>query len=185
MQQIYLVHGYTASVNSHWFPWLEAQFVDNCHVQFKRIAMPDPNEPKVESWLTTLNQHLQIDHSTILIGHSLGCISLLRFLAQLGQPIHGVLLVAGFAESIATLAELDPFSQLQLPYQQLQEQIKHRVMLYSDNDPVVPAQYSRRLAEQLMMQTYQMSGYGHFLAKEGVSELPLAAQIIHKMLMTS
>ncbi|CAG9296650.1 RBBP9/YdeN family alpha/beta hydrolase [Celerinatantimonas diazotrophica] len=185
MTHIYLVHGYTASIDSHWFPWLERSLAREFpQVTLTRIAMPNSNAPEVERWLGTLNQQLNCDPSTILIGHSLGCITLLRYLAQSGSPIKGLLLVSGFAASVAHLKELDPFVDVELPYMQLQKQIPHRVMLLSDNDDVIPPSYSEQLARDLRMKQVKVKGYGHFVAREGVTSLPQALQVISDILHT-
>lgn len=184
MTHIYLVHGYTASVDSHWFPWLENTLVKQYpQVKFTRVAMPNSSAPEVEDWLSTLNQTLNCNESTILIGHSLGCITLLRYLAQTGIHVKGLVLVAGFAASVSHLSELDPFVDVVLPYGQLQKQIRHRIMIRSDNDVVVPPAYSGQLARDLQMQLVEVKGYGHFVAREGVIMLPQAQQVVSQILL--
>ncbi len=55
-------------------------------------------------------QHLpfDIDENTVLIGHSLGCVTALRFLQHAGQSVAGYVLVSGFDEEQPTLPELQP-----------------------------------------------------------------------------
>lgn len=183
MTHIYLVHGYTASIDSHWFAWLENTLIKKYpQVQFTRIAMPNSNAPEVDSWLDKLNQTLKCDESTILVGHSLGCITLLRYLAHSQAHVKALILVSGFAKSVAHLKELDPFVSVELPYAKLKKQIAHRVMISSDNDKVVPPSHSKQLAKDLDMQLMEVKGHGHFVAREGVTSLPQAEQVISKIL---
>lgn len=176
---IYLVHGYTANIHSHWFDWL-AQYCAQRSLPFTPIAMPDTHSPKVVPWVQTLQDTIISDRCNILIGHSLGCISLLRYLAGCQQTIAGMILVAGFAQPLPSLPELDPFMADSLPYSQLIGQIEQRVVLASVDDPVVPYTHSQWLAEQLDAQYLQLDGYGHFLAKTGITSLPpLAARLEH------
>ncbi len=40
MAKVYIVHGYTASADKHWFPWLEQELA-KIGVECYRLNMPD------------------------------------------------------------------------------------------------------------------------------------------------
>ncbi|MFM2482694.1 RBBP9/YdeN family alpha/beta hydrolase [Celerinatantimonas sp. YJH-8] len=183
MQHIYVVHGYTATPDSHWFPWLEQQCQMLPSVVFHRIQMPAPDTPSLEPWLKTLEATIQIKPSTILIGHSLGCITLLRYLAHTQQRIRGLFLVAGFCEPLKQFPELDEFVNTLLPCAQLLQQAETRVMIYSDNDPVVPPSLSLNLAQQLDMKRVEIPHAGHFVARHGITQLPILWQLLRPLLL--
>lgn len=183
MQKVFLVHGYTASPDSHWFPWLEKQCQVFPSVEFHRLTLPDPDHPQLESWLGAIEHQIDLCDHSILIGHSLGCISLLRFLAKQDMAIKGLLLVAGFAQSLTQFPELDPFVKEPLPYSKLQAQIKNRVMIYSDDDPVVPSSHSEQLTKALLMESIEIPDMGHFIERHGVTEFPMVFEVLKRILL--
>jgi uncharacterized protein len=75
-----IVHRYLASPTSHWFSWL-ADVLQSRGAQAIIPAMPTPKSPVPQAWANTLSRVIpNIDENTFLIGHSLGCITLLRHL---------------------------------------------------------------------------------------------------------
>ncbi len=89
--RLFIVHGYTASPDAHWFPWLKAE-LEARDVRVEVLAMPDPHHPEPATWDAAMD-HLVRDHDerTFLLGHSLGCITILRQLDRLpaGSQVGG------------------------------------------------------------------------------------------------
>ena len=58
--------------------------------------MPDTDHPKIGPWVSTLQKLVSPDSSTILVGHSIGCQAILRYLEQAadGLNIEHVVLIA-------------------------------------------------------------------------------------------
>lgn len=76
--RLFIVHGYTASPDSHWFPWLKAE-LEARDVRVEVLAMPDPHHPKPAAWDAAMDSLVRDhDERTFLLGHSLGCITILR-----------------------------------------------------------------------------------------------------------
>ena len=48
-KKIYIVHGYQASPNDHWFPWLGRKLQLAGH-QSKRVMLAESNQPNFENW---------------------------------------------------------------------------------------------------------------------------------------
>ncbi len=95
MAKVYIVHGYTASADKHWFPWL-AQELAKIGVECYRLNMPDSSSPNPDKWLRHLEEHVTIDDETIVVGHSLGCITWLNFLARNFLKPKAAIFVSGF-----------------------------------------------------------------------------------------
>ena len=47
--RLFIVHGYTASPDAHWFPWLKAE-LEARDVRVEVLAMPDPHHPEPATW---------------------------------------------------------------------------------------------------------------------------------------
>ncbi|WP_439243246.1 RBBP9/YdeN family alpha/beta hydrolase [Lonepinella sp. BR2474] len=181
LEKIYITHGYTAHSQKHWFPWLKVR-LENQKIFTQIFDMPNSTEPDPQQWLEFHQQHIpQLDQHCYFIGHSLGCIATLRFLQQAKMQIGGIILVSGFAEKLPNLPELDDFNKTPLNFTALIQQIPKRVVIASDDDDVVNVQFTRNLAQNLQANYIEVSGYRHFLDRQGVTELPLVYEEIMKM----
>lgn len=181
--KVFIIHGYTASPQANWFPWLATRLEEQ-RVQVTVLAMPDPHTPAPAAWDAYLAQRIgEADGSTILVGHSLGCIAALRYLHQQTATHHlgGVLLVSGFDEPLATLPELTPFVAQSLPLAELRARLHHCALIASMDDAIVPQPYSARLAQRLQAPLHLIEQGGHFLDREGFTELPLAYEQVMGM----
>jgi predicted alpha/beta hydrolase family esterase len=92
--------------------------------------------PEVHEWLDFLNnQDIKITSDTYFIGHSLGCITIARYLEKL--PTRAVaqacIFVAGFC-NIPKVPLLIDFCQLPLDYSEVRNHAKEFFVISSDND---------------------------------------------------
>ena len=107
MKRAFLIHGWGGTSEEGWLLWLKNE-LEKRDFEVYAPAMPDTKHPKMDVWLDTLKKHVGTpDESCYFIGHSLGCITILRFLEGLsqGQQIGGVVLVAGFSDINITVDE--------------------------------------------------------------------------------
>lgn len=178
---VYVVHGYMAAPQSNWFPWL----VEQCqyhNINIHVLEMPNSHFPDKEIWNDKLTNEIQLDSDTIVVGHSLGCITLLRYLAQqhTSTSIKGAILVSGFFEAVGGLPELDTFTQESVNFSDLIHRIQHRVVITARNDDIVPHHYSERLAEKLSADFLLYQEGGHFIDRDGIRTLPAVLEKILK-----
>ncbi|WP_283126509.1 RBBP9/YdeN family alpha/beta hydrolase [Providencia stuartii] len=178
-KKVIIIHGYTASPEKNWFPWLKAQ-LEQQGVVVKVPAMPDPLSPDPQRWQQhLLDAQIELDKDTVVIGHSLGCVTLLRYLASQQQQIGGYLLVSGFTEEQATLPELKAHTDISLDYANLKSLSDKRISIISSNDSIVSPQSSRTLATLLETEVITVENAGHFLDREGFSEFPLILKVLN------
>lgn len=175
-----IFHGYGATPTDHWFGWLAVQLAAD-GIQTTIPALPDPLDPRPEPWEDSVRAALGgPDEHTIVVAHSLGCLSVLRYLRTLpGEWRLGTLVfVSGFTDRLPDLPELDGFIGDGLDVTGISEHIDRIVVIRSDNDSLVPPALTDRLAEQLGASAQVVTGAGHFLAAEGITELPIARDAI-------
>ncbi|WEY92895.1 alpha/beta hydrolase [Bacillus subtilis] len=166
-KQVYIIHGYRASSTNHWFPWLKKRLLAD-GVQADILNMPNPLQPRLEDWLETLSLYQHTLHeNTYLVAHSLGCPAILRFLE-----------FSGFAKSLPTLQMLDEFTQGSFDHQKIIESAKHRAVIASKNDQIVPFSWSKELAQQIDAALYEVQHGDHFLENEGFTSLPIVYDIL-------
>ena len=180
-KKIIIVHGYTASPEKNWFPWLKEE-LESLGAIVPVPAMPESNFPDPQKWQQhLLNSHIQFDEDTILIGHSLGCVTVLRFLEQQvpqGVKIGGYVLVAGFDHNLETLPSLESHTEVLLDYRKLTHIANKRISLISSNDRVVEPQASKDLACALQAEIVIEENAGHFLDREGYTEFQTLLNIL-------
>lgn len=179
MTQVYITHGYTANGDKHWFPWLEQELA-KIGIPCKRLTMPHSDAPTPEAWLAHHQQEINLTPETILVGHSLGCVATLNFLAASQQKIKAAVLVSGFYEPLPHLPELDAFAK---HYANSTACLPEKCMVIAAaDDHIVPAEFSERLAQHLGADYLCLPTGGHFLDREGVTELPQVLTFIQQII---
>ncbi len=147
MKKVYLVHSRGAHPNDFWYPWVKStleQAGDVVNVP----QMPNPDSPQKAAWLSALEARIsEVDENTYLIGHSVGCQAILRFLDRLppGNRCGGVVLVAGWVRfpnwegrSQEQKAILEDWLNPTLDLSKVADRSKHFIAIFSDNDEFVP-----------------------------------------------
>ncbi|OOF69607.1 RBBP9/YdeN family alpha/beta hydrolase [Rodentibacter caecimuris] len=177
MKNVYIVHGYTASPNNHWFPWLKqqlSQYSINCEC----LTMPESSNPTPDKWLAYLELHTKINANTVLVGHSLGCVAIMNLLAKHCIKPAGAVFVSGFYQVPETLPMLTSFIDFYSSLPSLPN-FKSYVVSAMDDD-IVPHKYSSELSIHLSADYIRLSQGGHFLDREGWSKFPLVLELILK-----
>ena len=172
--KVYIVHGYKAKPADHWFTWLKTELAKK-DVKVEIITMPNSDNPEASTWQEALNKNIdRLDEHTYLVAHSLGCISVLRYLAdnQLDFKLGGLFLVSGFNSTLPALPQLDSFIENTAITEPLSRQIKHTLVFASTKDPFVPILKTKNLSDTLEAKLIQIENAGHFLADDGYSEFP-------------
>lgn len=78
-KRAFLIHGWGGSPNKDWMPWAKKELEQK---DFEVIvpALPETEYPKIEAWVLYLSRVIGESKETdILIGHSMGCQTILRF----------------------------------------------------------------------------------------------------------
>ena len=178
-KRIVVLHGYTATPQHHWFPWLSEE-LELAGYAVTVPQLPNPEKPNVDVWAAEAQLAFgEIDESLTIVAHSLGCIGALHALDRSpgDWTLGRLILVSGFAEPLANLPELDGFTD-QLPdLDRIAAQTAHRHVIVSDFDSVVATEATERLATRLDATLDEVLGGGHFCASEGHTTLPRALQL--------
>lgn len=91
MNNYFIVPGLGNSGPDHWQTYFE-----NSAENFQRINQQEWDAPNCNEWIKTIDETIsQYDPSTVvLIGHSLGCVTIAKWAKLYGRKIKGALLVA-------------------------------------------------------------------------------------------
>ena len=83
MKRVIIIHGYRGKPETNWKPWLKSELESNGFA-VEVPAMPNTDRPTVSEWINKITEVVgEPSLNTYLIGHSLGCIAILRYLESL------------------------------------------------------------------------------------------------------
>ncbi|MCG9481550.1 alpha/beta hydrolase [Acinetobacter pittii] len=183
MRQIFVLHGYSASIDDHWFLDLKHQIEDE-HTAVTLIPFPDSENPDVEAWQKVLDQQIpSVDKNTYFVAHSLGVITLLHFLQRHEyQNIGGMILVSGFSGFISDSSVLNSYITKSKVDTNDFKGIKKKLVYLSDNDDLVPPKLTIELAKEIDAPYITVPNGGHFLGREGYTKFPQLVDSLKEML---
>ncbi len=172
-KRAFLVHGYGARPDNHWFPWLK-QELEARYFKVFAPAMPNVAEPKLSDWLSHIKEWVgRPSGETFFVGHSLGALAIVRYLETLGDStkIGGAVLVAGFSGAI-DIQELKDFYAVPIDVSKVRRFSDRLVSIISDNDDTVSLEKGLEFSRLLRAKTMVLRGRGHFCKEDGVTSLP-------------
>lgn len=173
-KRLIIVHGWEGYPEEGWFPWLKTE-MEKRGWSVQVPAMPNTNQPEQTSWIPYLVTIAgEVDKNTFLVGHSLGCITILRFLERLlmKSSIGGVVLVAGFDNPLK-YKELKNFFHEPILWNEIKKKCEKFVAIHSEDDPHVPVENSVSYKKNLGSKTIIVNGLRHFSGSDGVTNVPL------------
>jgi predicted alpha/beta hydrolase family esterase len=191
MKKVIMVHGWDGNPKNSWFPWLRKKLEEK---RFEVIipAMPDSENPKIEPWVSKLNEVAgKIDEDTFLIGHSIGCQTIMRYLQDQpeGSRVGGIIFVAGFFNLEKDIFETKEEEEIAKPWletpidaEKIKQMANNIIAIFSDNDPDVALSESEVFKEKLGAKIIIEKGKGHFSDDAGIKELPVVLNELLGML---
>ncbi|MBU0999981.1 alpha/beta hydrolase [Patescibacteria group bacterium] len=154
-KRVIIIHGWGGSPQNGWMPWAKLEF-ENRGYEVIVPAMPLSDYPKIENWIPCLGDVIgKLQPTDILIGHSMGCQAILRFLERKpkDQKVGKVILVAGFGRYLTGLTEEEqriaqPWLDVPLDLDKVKTKADSFIAIFSDNDPFVPLEKNKKLFEE-------------------------------------
>lgn len=186
MKKVYLIHGFNASPNGSWLPWLMSELKKK-DIYACALPMPYPENPQVDGWVKSIAFNLGVPSTDIfLVGHSLGVSAILRYLERLspGAHIGGAILVSGPYENLKDEAHkiLDPFFVNSFDFDHIKKACNKFVVIHAIDDEVVPINHAILLSNKLSCEVVTVDKGGHLGGHNGVRELPQALAELEKMI---
>lgn len=188
MSAILISHGYGMAPDQHWYPWLTEQLAADGHT-VAVPTLPDPTDPDPEAWHKTLLAALEAAPAdTVLVGHSLGGVSLLRLLQSHDTAAHGafrgVVLVAAMAGEVG-YDQLAGFFRPGFDWTGIRAAADAFRVLHAADDPVTgvaTAEHIMTFATRLGAEVTVTPGGGHFPSTDqSCRELPHAVRLIRDL----
>lgn len=179
MKRVFIIHGWTGHPDEHWAPWL-SQKLEEKRFRVLQPAMPGTDFPKMNEWVSYLKDQIgSADRDTYLVGHSIGCLAILRYLEKYKESIGGAILVAPWAtltpEAFPTDADkavVDDWTTASFNWDEIKKHCSRFLALLSEDDPDVPYVENKLVFEKhLRAKIITFRDKGHFIASAGVLTL--------------
>lgn len=180
-RRVFIVHGWDGSPKSDFIPWLKKE-LEAKGFEVHSPAMPNPEEPKIETWVPILAQAVGIvDENTFFVGHSVACQTILRFLESLpeNKKVGGAVFVAGFfnltnLEDKETEEIARPWIETPIDFEKVKSVLNKSIAIFSDNDPFVSLNNKDQFANKLGSKIIIEHNMSHFNEGAGITQLPSA-----------
>ena len=174
---IFIFHGTEGYPEENWFPWLKQELEQRGYKIFVPQFLSPPIVPaKIAEWFDVFKSYEQnIDENSILIGHSLGGIFLLRELEKLTHPIKAAFFV-GTPIGVRPILNYDrdsAFSGFDFDWEEIKKKAQKFVVFQSDDDPYVGLDNGKELAKNLGVELSFVPNAGHFNKKAGYLKFDL------------
>ncbi len=168
---IFIFHGTEGYPDENWFPWLKQELEQKGYKVFvPQFPSPPVVPAKIAEWFDVLKNYEQnIDENSILIGHSLGGIFLLRKLEKLAHPIKAAFFV-GTPIGVRPILNYDrdsAFSGFGFSWEEIKKKAQNFVVFQSDDDPYVSLDNGKELAKNLGVELSFVPNAGHFNKRAG------------------
>lgn len=182
-KRIFVVHRWEGGPDKDWLPWVKRELSGKSY-EVNLLSMPDPDYPKINIWVEYLRKEVgKPDENTILVGHSIGCQTILRYLETLPEDkkLDKVIFVAGWVSltplALRTTEEREivkPWHETPIDFDKARLHANRFIAIFSDDDPYMPYEenaktYKEGLGAEIILQ----KGMGHFTGDTGITELPI------------
>lgn len=168
MKRIIIVHGWSGSPNDNWLPWLGLE-INKLGYEVIAPTMPDADRPIIETWVSHLAQVVGApDEETYLIGHSVGCQTILRYLESIKTPIAGAIFVAGWfnLENLETEEEkklAGPWIETPINIEKVKAVLPKSTLIISDNDDYGAFEENKKKFAEFVTKTVVLPGRKHIV----------------------
>jgi len=183
MKRVITIHGWEGYPEGGWRPWLRQKLLKK-GIEVVNPAMPNTKHPKMNKWVKHLKSVIGTpSDNTVLVGHSLGVITILRYLETLkaGERIGGAIFVAGFSSDLnyeGYKGELSSFFKTLVSWNKVKKHCNNFIILHSKDDPWVPLKHALLMEEKLRVKAIIQDGMKHYSGDDGITELPILIELI-------
>lgn len=163
--KVILIHGNGGStIDQHWFLYVKNAF-EQQGVKVIAKTFPDNVLARSSHWLPFLEHDLRADECTVLIGHSSGAIAAMRYAEH--HKILGSVLVGTYWTHLDMESEkASGYFDEPWNWDVMKKNQKWSIVFASSDDPWIPIEEARLVAEKLDSEYHEYDDRGHFMEHE-------------------
>ncbi|SRR6266540_7318762 len=182
-----ILHGTLGSPAGNWFQWLQTELA-RMGMEVWLPQLPHAEQPSLREWSEFVQQEcpFAIDQETLAVGHSSGAILALILAQQNSVPVGAVVCVSVFHDNSLQWEPNNRLFDVPFDWPAIQQKTKQLLFIHSDDDPYVPLDQARYVAEHCSAEIVVIPGQGHFnLEKsESYKEFPALLEVLHQKAIT-
>lgn len=184
MKKVYIIHSWEGTSKLFWIPEL-AEYLNSLGYEVIAPDMPNTDEPVIEEWVRHLSDIAKdINEETVFVGHSIGCQTIMRFLAEQDKKINKCIFVAGWFDLINLEDEESeeiarPWIETPIDFKKVKTNIKDILVILGGKDEWVVADKTKfQFEENLDARVKIIKDYGHM--DGSLDKLPELEKILKK-----
>lgn len=160
-KRILIIHGWEASSKEHWF-LEEKERLEKLGYEVAVPDMPNTLHPQKQEWVKFI-EDFNPDENSILIGHSLGGVAILRYLEIADKKVGKCIFIATPIKKLGAGYEgIENFLEGDFNWQKIKESAERAVIFNQTEDPAVPLQHGRNLSQFIGAELVEVDGNDHF-----------------------
>ncbi len=163
--RVILVHGFNSSPTSNFHPWLADQLRDRgFEVVVPTLSLTTTDELNLPLIIEEMKSQVgYLKNDDILLGHSLGAFIIMQYLeaVEMTETPRAIIMVA--APWKVSKPEIRRLFLMDLDAEVLMWKAREYVIVHSKDDPLVPFEHGKRLAETLKARLVETDADGHYL----------------------
>jgi len=164
MKKALIIHGWESHSKDHWFQE-EKKILESMGYKVEVPDMPNTFHPKKDEWVKVVKD-FKPDEKSVLIGHSLGVPTILRFLEVSDQKVGKCILIGGFASTLEypwpNVKYPNSFVEESFDWKRIRANAGELIIINQKNDPYVPVKAGKEVADKTGGQFVLVEGNNHF-----------------------
>ncbi len=182
LRRVFIVHRWESSPDRDWYPHAKRE-LEKEGFAVNVLKMPHPKTPTQKEWVPYLSSAVgEPGRNTLLIGHSAGVMTILRYLEGLPKRkrIGGCIFVAGWVDNLG-YKELSNFFTRPINWKKIRMHCRKFIAIHSNNDPFVQLYHGETFREKLGAGVVIEHKKGHMTDEEGVRVLDSVVSAVKEM----
>ena len=184
-KQVYIIHSWGGSPNEPMHQWLKLE-LERRGFDVAIPTMPHPENPTIKDWVLDLSQIIRWpDKNVILVGHSIGCQTILRYLEELpaDAKVGGAVFIAPWLtlsnlESDEEWTIAEPWLRTEINDSDIIKHLSKITAIFSDSDQFVPPENIEKFQKRFGAEIIIEHEKGHFTTSDGVTKLQSALDAV-------
>ena len=179
MKKVFIIHGFEGTPNGAWRPWLMKE-LDKKDVYACALSMPTPEAPKLNEWIEEIKRFVDINKNDeiVLVGHSLGATSILRYLEQENTlPVSECVLVSGPIKKKKN-EKIYEFLEKDFNFDLIKNKSKKFTVIHGDDDPYVSLNNAEDISKNLDCKLILIKEGKHLNGSAGFDTLPECLEVM-------
>ncbi|HRY31050.1 MAG TPA: alpha/beta hydrolase [Candidatus Paceibacterota bacterium] len=187
MKKALIIHGWDGNPKEPLHNYLKRELETLGH-EVTIPVMPNPAVPVISDWIEKIKSVFDKDFD-LIIGHSIGCQGVLRFIENLESNIiiSKVILIAPWmkldmqtieeeGEEVVEIAK--PWMETPIDFDVVKKRVGKVITIFSDNDPYVPLDQADFFKDKLGAQVFIEKEQGHFTESDNFEKLQTETNLL-------